>query len=130
MPRRAIFIEKNRAAVEVIRENLAALGLEGRAEVFTSKAATVLERARADIAFLDRALGELFSRCAVDPARIAVAGFSDGASYALAVGLTNGTFVTEIIAFSPGFLSLGDVEGKPRVFISPSHVFHLVLVGE
>jgi 16S rRNA (guanine966-N2)-methyltransferase len=51
--RRAIFIEKNRAAVEVIRENLAALGLEGRAEVFTSKAATVLERARADIAFLD-----------------------------------------------------------------------------
>ena len=36
--RRAIFIEKNRAAVEVIRENLATLGLESRAEVFTSKA--------------------------------------------------------------------------------------------
>jgi 16S rRNA (guanine966-N2)-methyltransferase len=51
--RRAIFIEKNRAAVDVIRENLAALGLRNRAEVFTSKAATVLERARADIAFLD-----------------------------------------------------------------------------
>ena len=51
--RRAIFIEKNRAAVEVIRENLAALGLESRAEVFTGKAATVLERVRADIAFLD-----------------------------------------------------------------------------
>jgi len=51
--RRAIFIEKNRAAVEVIHENLAALDLEGRTEVFTSKATTVLERARADIAFLD-----------------------------------------------------------------------------
>jgi 16S rRNA (guanine966-N2)-methyltransferase len=51
--RRAIFIEKDRAAVEVIRENLAALGLESRAEVFASKAATVLERVRADIAFLD-----------------------------------------------------------------------------
>ena len=51
--RRAIFIEKNRAAVAVIRENLAALGLENRAEVFTSKATTVLERVRADIAFLD-----------------------------------------------------------------------------
>jgi len=51
--RRAIFIEKNRAAVEVIRENLAALGLERRADVFTSKAATVLERVRGDIAFLD-----------------------------------------------------------------------------
>ena len=39
--------------MEVIRENLAALGLESRAEVFTGKAATVLERVRADIAFLD-----------------------------------------------------------------------------
>jgi 16S rRNA (guanine966-N2)-methyltransferase len=51
--RRAIFIEKNRAAVEVIRENLAALALGNRAEVFTGKAVTVLERLRADIAFLD-----------------------------------------------------------------------------
>lgn len=51
--RRAIFIEKSRAAVEVIRENLAALGLESRAEIFTSKAPSVLARARADIAFLD-----------------------------------------------------------------------------
>ena len=51
--RRCILIESRRAAVEVIRENLATLGLESRAEVFTSKAATVLERVRADIAFLD-----------------------------------------------------------------------------
>ncbi len=51
--RRAIFIEKNRAAVEVIRDNLASLGLAIRAEVFSGKAAMVLERARADIAFLD-----------------------------------------------------------------------------
>jgi 16S rRNA (guanine966-N2)-methyltransferase len=55
--RRCIFIEKNRRAVEVIHENLATLGLESRAEVFTSKAAAVLERAHTDtgpdIAFLD-----------------------------------------------------------------------------
>jgi 16S rRNA (guanine966-N2)-methyltransferase len=51
--RRCVFIEKNRRAAEVIHENLATLGLAGRAEVFTSKAAIVLERARADIAFLD-----------------------------------------------------------------------------
>ena len=50
---RAIFIEKNRAAVAVIRENLASLDLENRAEVFTSKAAPVLERVSADIVFLD-----------------------------------------------------------------------------
>jgi 16S rRNA (guanine966-N2)-methyltransferase len=51
--RRCVFIEKNRQAVEVIRENLSTLGLERRAEVFTSKAVTVLERTHADIAFLD-----------------------------------------------------------------------------
>jgi len=51
--RRAVFVEKNRAAVEVIRENLAALGVEDRAEVFTGKVLPVLERVRADIVFLD-----------------------------------------------------------------------------
>jgi 16S rRNA (guanine(966)-N(2))-methyltransferase RsmD len=55
--RRSIFIEKNRRAVEVIHDNLAALGLERRAEVFASKASIVLERVHADlgsdIAFLD-----------------------------------------------------------------------------
>ena len=51
--RRCVFIEKNRRAVEVIHENLAALGLESRSKVFTSKAAAVLERVRVDIAFLD-----------------------------------------------------------------------------
>ena len=51
--RRAIFIEKNRAAAAVIHENLASLGLETRAEVYTSKALPVLERVAADIVFLD-----------------------------------------------------------------------------
>src|SRR5688572_22764494 len=35
-----------------------------------------------DVRFLDRALARAFARCAVDPARIAIGGFSDGASYA------------------------------------------------
>jgi len=51
--RRCIFIEKNRAAVAVIHDNLAALGLENRAEVFTGKTLPVLQRAAADIIFLD-----------------------------------------------------------------------------
>ena len=50
---RAIFIERSRAAVEVIRDNLAALDLTARAEVFTGKSITVLERIEADIVFLD-----------------------------------------------------------------------------
>ncbi len=54
--RRAIFVEKNHSAVAVIRDNLAALGLESRAEVYTAKTLAVMERAIADVAdivFLD-----------------------------------------------------------------------------
>jgi 16S rRNA (guanine966-N2)-methyltransferase len=51
--RRAIFVEKNPAAVAVIRDNLAALGLENRSEVYPSKALPVFERVSADIVFLD-----------------------------------------------------------------------------
>jgi 16S rRNA (guanine966-N2)-methyltransferase len=51
--RRCIFVEKNRAAVDLIRENLQSLDATSRAEVFTGKALAVLERATADIIFLD-----------------------------------------------------------------------------
>lgn len=51
--RRCIFVEKNRAAVDVIRENLESLGVASRAEVFTGKAVAVLERATANIIFMD-----------------------------------------------------------------------------
>jgi 16S rRNA (guanine(966)-N(2))-methyltransferase RsmD len=51
--KRAIFVERSRAAVEVICDNLASLGIADRAEVFTGKAAPVLERVAADIIFLD-----------------------------------------------------------------------------
>lgn len=51
--RRAIFVDRRRAAVEVIRQNLALLDLSGRAEVYCGKALTVIERVQADIVFLD-----------------------------------------------------------------------------
>lgn len=54
---RAIFIEKHRAAVAVIGENLAALGLEGRAEVVHGEALEQLARFSADIVFLDPPYG-------------------------------------------------------------------------
>lgn len=49
----AVFIERSRAAVDVIRRNLKTLGLEARAEVVTGKVMTALARFRPDIAFLD-----------------------------------------------------------------------------
>lgn len=71
-----------------------------------------------DIASLDRALTATFERLNVDPRRIAIAGFSDGASYALSVGLANGDLFSRVIAFSPGFMQPPGRVGKPRVFVS------------
>lgn len=71
-----------------------------------------------DVAFLDGALAHVFERYAVDPERIALEGFSDGASYALSLGLANGDLFRHVIAFSPGFLAPPGQQGEPRLFIS------------
>ncbi|MBA3653437.1 MAG: alpha/beta hydrolase [Actinobacteria bacterium] len=71
-----------------------------------------------DIDFLDAALRETFDRCAVDPSAISVGGVSDGASYALSVGVANGDLFASIVAFSPGFIAPPEVVGRPRVFVS------------
>jgi predicted esterase len=60
-----------------------------------------------DVTFLDQALERVFQVISVDPARVAIAGFSDGASYALALGLINGDLFKRVIAFSPGFIPGG-----------------------
>ncbi|HEX2225071.1 MAG TPA: phospholipase [Thermoanaerobaculia bacterium] len=71
-----------------------------------------------DVAFLDRALAHTFERCAVDPERIAAGGFSDGASYALSIAVTNGDLFRHVLAFSPGFLAPAGTRGTPRFFLS------------
>jgi phospholipase/carboxylesterase len=71
-----------------------------------------------DVAFIDRALASVFQRVAVDGARLTIEGFSDGATYALGVGLTNGDLFQRVIAFSPGFVLPIDAHARPRVFIS------------
>lgn len=71
-----------------------------------------------DVIFLNRALERVFDTVPVDPARVSVAGFSDGATYALTLGLINGDLFRRIVAFSPGFLVHGPPYGKPKVFIS------------
>ncbi len=71
-----------------------------------------------DTRFLDKALAHTFLSCNVDPARTGIGGFSDGASYALSVGITNGDFTRSIVAFSPGFGRAATERGTPRIFIS------------
>ena len=71
-----------------------------------------------DVARIDAALAEVFAAWPVDPARVAAAGFSDGASYALSLALMNGALFTHALALSPGFAAPLHVEGKPRLFLS------------
>jgi phospholipase/carboxylesterase len=72
-----------------------------------------------DARFIDDVLSNVFDRYAIDERRIAVCGHSDGASYALALGLTNGDLFSHVLAFSPGFLALKTPsKSKPRVFIA------------
>lgn len=67
---------------------------------------------------LDAALAEVASRFRLDPARLVFAGHSDGGSYALSLGLTNGHVVSHVVASSAGFMSVHVQEGAPRIFIS------------
>jgi phospholipase/carboxylesterase len=72
-----------------------------------------------DVRFLNRALAHTFERCRIDPDRIALAGFSDGASYALSLGVSNGDLFSHLTAFSPGFMAPKEpLVGKPGVFVS------------
>jgi phospholipase/carboxylesterase len=70
-----------------------------------------------DVRFIDEALHTVFSRYAIDPTRVAIGGFSDGASYALSLGLSNGLLFPCILAFSPGFMAPVRIEGNPMIFI-------------
>ncbi len=71
-----------------------------------------------DVAFVDAALAAAFARVAVDPAHLAVGGFSDGASYALSLGIGNGDLFGHVLAFSPGFAAPAEQNGEPRIFVS------------
>jgi len=67
---------------------------------------------------LDLALAEVSARFLLDPCHIAFAGHSDGGSYTLSLGLTNGHFATHLIVSSAGFMSVHIQAGAPRIFIS------------
>ena len=83
-----------------------------------------------DVGYLNRALERVFETVAIDPARVSLGGFSDGASYALSLGLINGDFFNSIVAFSPGFVIRGDLHGQPRIFISHGTHDHILPIDD
>lgn len=72
----------------------------------------------ADLPYVDRALERVFARYPIDAQKIGAAGFSDGGSYALSVGLSNGALFSHVMAYSPGMLRVKSPDGTPLVFVS------------
>jgi phospholipase/carboxylesterase len=71
-----------------------------------------------DLERLHQAMAAVMARYRIRRDRLAFAGFSDGASYALSIGITNGDIASHVIAFSGGFMSVFMQEGAPKVFIA------------
>ncbi|HEX4929995.1 MAG TPA: hypothetical protein VFV62_04730 [Gaiellaceae bacterium] len=71
-----------------------------------------------DLESVNLALAEAYKRCRIDRTRIAVGGFSDGGTYALTLGISNGELFRAIMALSPGGIVGGQQAGVPRVFVS------------
>jgi phospholipase/carboxylesterase len=72
-----------------------------------------------DVRLIDESLKRTFAKLNIDPKRLALAGFSDGASYSLGLGLSNGELFPSVLAFSPGFIPVGTkANGSPKVFVS------------
>jgi phospholipase/carboxylesterase len=71
-----------------------------------------------DLERLEQALREVASHFPVDPTRLGFAGFSDGGSYALSAGITNGDVASHVMVFSGGFMSVFQQHGAPRIFIA------------
>jgi predicted esterase len=77
-----------------------------------------------DVAQIDRALKLVFDRVNVDPTRVVMEGFSDGASYGIGLALNNRALFTRIVGNSPGFITRYDRDAggpRPKIYISHGH---------
>ena len=71
-----------------------------------------------DLDFLQLAMQQAQHRCAIDRERIWLGGFSDGASFSLALGISYGNIFRRVYAGAPGLMQPIAANGKPPVFIS------------
>jgi predicted esterase len=71
-----------------------------------------------DVQSIDAALHWALRNWSIDRSRVALAGFSDGASYALTIGLKNGDCISHLMAFSPGFVMPANPKGRPAIHVA------------
>ena len=69
---------------------------------------------RPDLDFLQWAYDLIYRRYPVDPARQALLGYSDGASYALSVGLSNPRVFRAVMGWAAGFAAIDDTNLEPE----------------
>ena len=68
---------------------------------------------------IDAALLRMFAKAPIDPKRVVLLGFSDGASYALSLGTANPGLFRSIVALSPGYTAVPRrVDPSQRIFIA------------
>jgi phospholipase/carboxylesterase len=78
----------------------------------------IIARFDYDIDFIDDAIASTLGRYNVDRSRLGIAGFSDGASYAMMVGLANGDIFRKVIVHSPGLRFLVTIVGPPAFYVA------------
>lgn len=77
---------------------------------------------RTDLDFLEQVHAGIYQRLPVDPDRQALIGYSDGASYALAIGLSNPRRFAAVMGWAAGFVAIdprwtAPADPKPRVLL-------------
>lgn len=82
-----------------------------------------------DVPRIDAAMKEAFARVAVDPKRMSVAGFSDGAGYALSLGVRNSAMFQNTMAFSAGLMVAGETGPPSHIFISHGDKDHILPIA-
>lgn len=82
-----------------------------------------------DVPRIDAAMKEAFARVAIDPKRTAIAGFSDGAGYALSLGVRNSAMFRNTMAFSAGLMVAGDTGPPSHIFISHGDKDHVLPIA-
>lgn len=109
-----------RGAIRLVRSHADALGFLVLAPKSAAATWDIIADRRfgPDEAALDALVRQASIDHGVDQGRIAIGGFSDGASYALTLGLARGDRFSDIIAFSPGFAAPDRIVGMPSIFIA------------
>ncbi len=87
----------------------------------------IASEGRPDLDFLEYAYDLIYRRFPIDPLRQVLMGYSDGASYALSVGLCNSTMFSALIGWALGFVVLDPPtaeqfaksipEPRPRIYL-------------